>query len=113
MKITLSPQRSDAAPLEVAKEGDVLIINGVRVDLASLSEPSEEGDAEYPEWIVTGNAEAVTLLLPYGPLPEGYGPDDPEIRAVTFPEPIRVTEDGPVSLPVLPEPVEDEVETDE
>lgn len=100
MQIKLSPQRRDDT-LTASRTGDVLTINGVDLDFGPLPEgatlPAEAIDSE---WIVGPvsrlNGELhLTLRLPHGPNPS---------RAVAFPEPIHVTEDGPIPLPFDPVP---------
>ncbi len=109
MIITLSPMRRDDR-LELSVAGAVLTLNGSAIDLAGYDhaaapnrwiaeQPSQEGG----EW-------RVTVILPFGPLPPDHDPDAPAIRAVLFPEPVTVTEDGPVDLPALPTPVAQEAE---
>lgn len=105
MHITLNPQRSDA-PLAVTKAGDVLTINGEAFDFTQLPEGSTlPAEAIASDWI-TGPVSRIngelhlTLRLPHGPNPS---------QAVAFPEPINVTEDGPIPLPFdpVPEPAEE------
>lgn len=95
MRITFSPFRSSAR-LSVFRSGDVLTLNGEPFDFGPLPEgatlPAETIDCE---WIV-GPVQRIdgelhlTLRLPHGPNPP---------HAVAFPEPIHVTEDGPIPLP--------------
>lgn len=96
MFISFSPQRRDDVLTLEKTHGDRLRING---ELFNFN-PLEDGDTipagEIPcEWIV-GPVERIegelhlTLILPHGPSPS---------RAVAFPEPITVTEDGPINLP--------------
>lgn len=83
MRVNFSPIRSDEA-LTLSVTGDILVINGVAVDLRQ--------DTENP-WVQSisrGDAITVTVMLPHGPNP----PD-----ALAFPQPIDVTADGPVTLP--------------
>lgn len=96
MKLNLSPQRRDDT-LVVTKVGDSLVINGEVFDFAPLPEgatlPSE---AINNQWIIgdvtrqNGQLE-LTLLFP-------HGADASE--AARFPEPLIVTADGVVELPV-------------
>lgn len=88
--ITLSPMRRDD-PLAVSVAGDVLVLNGEAIDIATYT-----ADPEAPhDWIV-GQPEQVdgvwhvTIVLP-------HGAEAPE--ATRFPAPITVTADGPVTLP--------------
>lgn len=88
--ITLSPMRRDDA-LAVSVAGDVLVLNGEAIDLATYT-----ADPEVPhDWIIGQPVQVegewhVTIVLPHG----GEAPE-----ATRFPEPITVTEDGPVQLP--------------
>lgn len=96
MKIKFNPQRRDDT-LTVVKQGDALIVNGVTYDFSPLPEgatlPAEAIDSD----LFSGPVERVdgelvlTLTLPHGPNPS---------HAVAFPQPINVTADGPVALPV-------------
>jgi len=95
MKINLSPQRRDDI-LSVAKQGDVLTINGTEYDFTDLPDggtlPADAIDCEF----VIGSVDRVdgglelTLLLP-------HGADASE--AARFPEPIINPADGEVRLP--------------
>lgn len=95
MNITFSPQRIDTA-LVASKVGDTLILNGVEFNFTNLPDGATlpEG-AVKSEWIygpvsrIDGDLH-ITLRLPHGPNPS---------QAVAFPEPIHVTEDGPIPLP--------------
>lgn len=100
MHITLSPGRLDET-LVASRAGDVLTLNGEAFDFGPLPEnatlPAEAIDSD---WIV-GPVERIdgeihlTLRLPHGPNPS---------RAVAFPQPLIVTEDGPIALPLDPVP---------
>lgn len=96
MIINLIPLRTDEE-LTVFVEGDTITLNGVELDFGPLPE-----GATLPQRAVTNdwfagpvsriNGEInVTIRLPHGPNPS---------PAVCHPEPIVVTEDGEVSLPV-------------
>jgi len=95
MKITLSPQRRDDT-LRVAKQGDILTINGTEYDFSQLPDggtlPADAVDSEF----VIGSVDRVdgelelTLLLP-------HGADASEVAR--FPEPIIDPADGEVELP--------------
>lgn len=95
MRITFSPQRRDDA-LAVSRSGDVLTINGDAVDLSAIPDGATlPADAIDNEWIAgevhrIDGVLHVTLLLPHGANPS---------PAVAFPEPITVTEDGPIAVP--------------
>lgn len=95
MHITLSPVRLDET-LTASRAGDVLTLNGETFDFGPLPEgatlPAAAIDSD---WVVGDVARLdgelhLTLRLPHGPNPS---------RAVAFPEPIHVTEDGPIPLP--------------
>lgn len=96
MIISFSPQRRDDT-LELEKtNGDRLRINGELFNFGPLPDGGTIPVGEIPcEWIV-GPVERIdgeihlTLILPHGPNPS---------QAVAFPEPITVTEDGPVAIP--------------
>jgi hypothetical protein len=96
MLINLSPQRREDI-LTISKTGDTLTINGVSYDFSQLPNgatlPREAIDCE---WIVSDvnrvNGEIeLTILLPHG-ANASY-----EAR---FPEPINMTNDGQVVLPI-------------
>lgn len=100
MQINLSPVRMDET-LDVSKAGDKIVINGQLFDFTQLPEgatlPAEAIDSEHfvgPVERINGELH-LTLRLPHGPNPS---------QAVAFPEPIHVTEDGPIELPFDPEP---------
>ncbi|MPL74072.1 hypothetical protein SDC9_19881 [bioreactor metagenome] len=88
--ITLSPMRRDDT-LVVSVAGDVLVLNGVALDLGTYT-----ADPEAPhDWIFgqpdqNGGVWHVTLVLP-------HGADASE--QTRLPPPITVTADGPVPLP--------------
>ena len=83
MIIHFSPIRMDAALSAEVRDG-LLVVNGSTVD----------PDRPESDWVVgsdqTDGLWQVTLLLPYGP---GAGP------AVLFPQPVEMSQDGPVPLP--------------
>lgn len=96
MRIMFSPQRRDDTLTLEKSNGDRLRING---ELFNFN-PLEDGDtipagAIPCKWIV-GPVERidgevhVTVILPHGPNPS---------QAVAFPEPIAVTDDGPIEVP--------------
>jgi hypothetical protein len=95
MHITLSPVRLDET-LTASRTGDVLTLNGAAFDFGPLPEdatlPAEAIDSPWivgPVSRIDGELH-LTLRLPHGPNPR---------HAVAFPEPIHVTEDGPIPLP--------------
>lgn len=94
MRISFSPQRSDYTLTLERTSPDRLRINGELFNFGPLN----DGDMlpKVPcDWIV-GPVERIddevhlTLILPHGPNPS---------EAVAFPEPISVTQDGPITLP--------------
>ncbi|GGA65788.1 hypothetical protein [Pelagibacterium lentulum] len=96
MHISFSPQRRDDTLTLERTAPNRLRING---ELFNFS-PMEDGDVieagTVPcDWIV-GPVEKIdgevrlTVRLPHGPSPS---------QAVAFPEPITVTEDGPIAVP--------------
>lgn len=100
MQIKLSPQRLNET-LTVSRAGDVLTLNGVEFDFGPLPDGATlPADAIVSDWIV-GDVSRIdgelhlTLRLPHGQNPS---------RAVAFPEPVTVTEDGPIALPFDPVP---------
>ncbi|WP_312537719.1 hypothetical protein [Stutzerimonas nitrititolerans] len=105
MHITLSPVRLDET-LTATRAGDVLTLNGEPFDFTQLPEGATlPAEAIASDWIIGPvsriNGELhLTLRLPHGANPS---------RAVAFPEPIHVTEDGPIPLPFDPEPENVEV----
>jgi len=96
MQINLSPVRSSDTLL-VFRAGDLLIINDVGFDFTQLPEgatlPAEAvGSDNFVGPVERINGELhLTLRLPHGPNPS---------QAAAFPQPITVTQDGPVELPV-------------
>ena len=97
--ITLSPIRSDAV-LEVSRTGEVLVVNGLRLDCTDLPEGDRiAADAAGCEALVSdilaqAGALHLTLLLPHGPEAG---------EAALFPAPLVLAEDGPARLPTDPE----------
>ncbi|MCP9337648.1 hypothetical protein [Stutzerimonas xanthomarina] len=104
MHITLSPVRLDET-LTASLTGDVLTLNGQPFDFTQLPEGGTlPADAIASEWIVGPvsriNGELrLTLRLPY--ISDG---------SHFAPEPIHVTEDGPIPLPLDPEPEPEVIE---
>ncbi len=95
MLIKLSPVRTDKT-LSITKTGDTLIINGESFDFSSLTEGATlPRSAVNSEWIasdvnrVNGEIE-LTILFPHSVNAS---------HEARFPEPLTVTEDGPVELP--------------
>ncbi|HBW09466.1 MAG: hypothetical protein JL55_18945 [Pseudomonas sp. BICA1-14] len=100
MHITLSPVRLDET-LAANRAGDVLTLNGEAFDFGPLPEGGTlPAEAIASDWIIGPVSRIdgelhLTLRLPHGPNPS---------RAVAFPEPLTVLEDGPVPLPFDPKP---------
>lgn len=95
MQIKLNPQRRDDS-LSVVKQGDTLTINGTEFDFSAVPEgatlPADAIDSDLFSGPVEriGGELVLTLTLPHGPNPSA---------AVAFPQPIVVTDNGPVELP--------------
>ena len=96
MLINLSPTRSDRT-LEIIKTGETLTINGVSYDFSQLPNgatlPREAIDCEFivsDVNRVNGEIE-LTILLPHGANAS---------HEARFPEPINMTNDGQVVLPI-------------
>ena len=96
MLINLSPQRREDI-LTISKTGDTLTINGVSYDFSQLPNgatlPREAINCEFiisDVSRINGEIE-LTILLPHG------ANASPEAR---FPEPINMTNDGQVVLPI-------------
>lgn len=89
MNIYLSPISMFGTYL-VAVSANALVVDGVPHQLADLAEEAAKDEPAMPEWIVTANADSVTLLLPYWGEPS---------EAVAYPAPIMDVSDGPVLLP--------------
>lgn len=105
MMVTLSPVRMDET-LTAIRDGDVLTLNGETFDFTQLPDGGTlPAEAIASEWIIgpvsriNGDLH-LTLRLPHGPNPS---------RAVAFPEPVMVTQDGPIALPFDPVPENVEV----
>lgn len=95
MKIVFSPQRRDAS-LSISKSGDILTVNSEVIDFSVVMEGATlPEDAIDSEWIA-GPVERskgqlhLSLFLPHGPNPP---------QAVAFPQPVTVSEDGPIDVP--------------
>lgn len=96
MRISFSPQRRDDSLTLEKTSGDRLRINGELFNFNTLNDGDVIPAGTIPcDWIV-GPVEKVdgelrlTVILPHGPYPS---------RAVAFPEPITVTDDGPIEVP--------------
>ncbi|HEU5019696.1 MAG TPA: hypothetical protein VFT69_17195 [Pseudolabrys sp.] len=96
MRISFSPQRRDDALTLEKTSGDRLRINGELFNFDPLQDGDSIPAGEVPcDWIM-GPIERIdgevrlTVVLPHGANPS---------QAVAFPEPITVTEDGPIAVP--------------
>jgi len=106
MKIILKPQRK-AAPMTLEKQGEKLIINGEELDLSGIPNGATLEKRHLPDiGLFAGDIErdnagelTIRLILPFGK----NAPHE-----TRFPEPITVTADGPVTLPVYGTPPEEE-----
>ena len=94
--LPFAPLPGQFVPLDVSIAGDVLTLNGEAFDITQLPEGGTlPAEAIVSEWI-TGPVSRINgvlhlaLRLPLGPNPS---------QAAAFPEPIHVSEDGPVPLP--------------
>ena len=95
MIINLSAQRRDDT-LSLNKQGETLTINGESFDFSQLADGATlPREAINCQW-VCGDVERINgeLIIPIL-LPHGPNASD----AARFPEPITVTEDGPIALP--------------
>ena len=96
MLINLSPIRDDRV-LNITKQGETLTINGVPFDFSQLPDGATlPRGAIDCEWIVSDvnriNGEIeLTILLPHGANAS---------HEARFPEPINMTDDGQVVLPI-------------
>jgi hypothetical protein len=95
MRISFSPQRRDDTLTLERTTQDRIRINGELYNFNPLAEGDTLPAGEVPcEWIVGPvtrvNGEIhLTLIRPHGPNPT---------HAEAFPEPIHVTEDGPINV---------------
>ena len=95
MKVIFSPQRRDDV-LTLSKSGDALTVNGTVYDFSQLPNGATlPREAINCQWVCgdverTNGELIIPILLPHGPNAS---------EAARFPEPITVTEDGPILLP--------------
>lgn len=96
MRISFAPQRRDDTLTIEQTTTDRLRINGELFNFATMEDGDVIPSGTIPcDWIagpvkkIDGEVR-LTLILPNGPNPS---------QAVAFPEPITVTEDGPIALP--------------
>lgn len=103
MYISFSPQRRDDTLTLERTAPDRLHINGELFNFGPLGEGDTIPAGAVPcEWIVgpverIGGEIHLTLILPHGPNPS---------QAIAFPEPIHVTQDGPITIPHDEEPAD-------
>ncbi|MBZ9919097.1 hypothetical protein LB517_10810 [Mesorhizobium sp. BR1-1-12] len=103
MRISFSPQRRDDA-LVIEKAGDRISINGELFNFDGLADGDTIKRESIPgDWFAgdvtkTDGEVHVVLTLPHGPNPS---------EGVAFPDPIVVTEDGPIAVPHDEAPVEE------
>lgn len=99
MEIKFSP-RELGEPLTVERVDDVLYLNGEACDLAQLPDGATLPASAIASKFFTGQVDRIngelhlTLVLP-------HGPNAP--HSTRYPEPITVTENGPVALPIYNE----------
>lgn len=95
MQLSFQPMRLDQA-LSVTRTGDSLTLNGETFDFTPLQEGDVlPRDAVACSWLASHVTRQdgeirLTLILPHGP----HAPE-----RTRFPQPVSLTEDGPVSLP--------------
>ena len=102
MQINLIPQRRDDA-LELSFADDVLTINGDALDLSGIPAgatlPLDAVDCALLASDIERDADGVlslSLILPHGFIAD---PTTDEAKAVLFPDPLEVTEEGAITLP--------------
>ena len=95
MHITFSPVRGDT-PLVIDRQGDTLTLNGDLLDLSVVPDgatlPAEAVASPFLAGPITRKDGILHLTLALA-----HGAQAPE--ETRFPEPITLTEDGPVDLP--------------
>jgi len=102
LKINLSPVRSDELQPKVSYIAPVLTVNSTAYDLSELPDGATAKHPVLGTVERSGNDYELTLLITHGfSAPE----------STRFPEPLTVTVDGPVELPLYNTP-EPEVEDD-
>ncbi len=87
MIVNFSPMRFEA-PITLARQGDLLMIDGDEIDLATYLDGDSVWILGQPQQV--GGVWHVAILLP-------HGPDAPD--ATLYPQPLEVTADGPIDLP--------------
>lgn len=104
MHISYSPQRRNGTLTLERTAPHRLRINGELFNFSTMEDGDVIPAGTIPCDCITGPVEKIdgevrlTLILPHGPNPS---------QAVAFPEPITVTEDGPIVVP------HDEIEPEE
>lgn len=93
--VNLSPVRSDQKQPIIEWAAPVLTMNGTSYDLSQLPDGATAKHPVLGAVERTANNYECTMRLPHGP----KAPD-----STRFPDPIEVTEDGPVKLPDYDEP---------
>lgn len=88
MRFSLTPTRHDSA-LTVSRQGDILTLNGVKVDLSTYTAGGNPWIAGQPE--KKAGEWMLTLVLPHG----GKAP-----AGTLFPKQLRVAGDGEIGLPI-------------
>ena len=106
MKISFSPVRRDDT-LALSKSGDVLTINGEAFDFTDVPDGATlPREAVTCDWLASdvdrldGQIQ-LTMILP-------HGSDAP--HETRFPQPIIVGDDGPISIPLHNNPVNEGIE---
>lgn len=101
MRIEFSPINTSRS-LTLERLGDTLIINGASLDLSVIPDgatlPAGAVDSIWISGPISriGGVLHLTIRLPHGYIPF---PPPPGSEVVTFPKPITVTNDGPITLP--------------
>lgn len=98
MKISLSPTRHET-PLNASRKGDVLTLNGTKVDLSTYRDGDNPWISGQPE--KKAGEWSLTLVLPHG----AKAPAE-----TLFPKLLRVAGDGRIALPIYETPVTVDVE---
>ena len=97
MKITFTPAREDSF-ITLARDGDALIVNGLRFDFADLPDGADLPAVAVQTPYITGTVTradgqlSLTVRLPHGK----NAPHEAK-----FPDPITVDVDGPIALPAF------------
>jgi hypothetical protein len=103
MRISFSPQRRDGVLALEQTSVDRLRVNGDLFNFSTLPDGASLPAGTVPcDWIAgpverVGGEVRLTLILPHGPNPS---------PAVAFPEPVIVTEIGPIAVPHDEEPAD-------